>query len=256
MNTYHLISKLGKLFPKKIASPGDYVGLMCGQFKKETNHILICLDFDWEVFAVVREMEQKPDLIITHHPFLFGTRNFVFKHDQEKKELCEIMEKMDIPIFSVHTNFDTGYRGMNDALMKALGLYNVVPDENDKMMRVGYLKEPMFIDDFAQYAKNRFGVSYGLLIKEGKSYIKKVSIVGGGGSRGWKLAKDNGSDIYISGDAPHHVRRDIVNAHFNYLDLPHEIEKIFMNQMKTILLELDNTLVITTIDHEKEPFVV
>ena len=24
-------------------------------------------------------------------------------------------------------------------------------------------------------------------------------------------------DIYISGDAPHHVRRDIVNANFNYL---------------------------------------
>lgn len=256
MNTRHLISKLGKMFPKKIAEDYDHVGLMCSSFKKETNHILLCLDFDWEVFEMVRDMENKPDLIITHHPFIFGTKYQVFKNDEDKKKLCDLMEELAIPIYSIHTNFDSGYRGMNDALSKALGLYNIVSDEYDKTMRVGYLKEPMYILDFARLARDKLNVSYGLLIDEGKTYVQKISIIGGGGARSWKRAKENGSDIFISGDAPHHVRRDIVLNHFNYLDLPHEIEKIFMDQMKTILLEIDKNLTITTIDHEKEPKVI
>ena len=86
--------------------------------------------------------------------------------------------------------------------------------------------------------------------------MKKVGIVGGGGSRGWRLAKEEGCDIYISGDAPHYVRRDIVNAKFNYLDMPHEIEKIFMPTMKNILLSYDPMLEIMTVNHEKLPKVI
>ena len=86
--------------------------------------------------------------------------------------------------------------------------------------------------------------------------IKKVGIVGGAGSRAWNIARDEGCDIFISGDVPHHIRRSIVNEHFNYLDLPHEIERIFMPQMKKILLSLDPTLEILMVDHEERPKVI
>ena len=95
-----------------------------------------------------------------------------------------------------------------------------------------------------------------LLINNGAKIIKKVGIIGGGGSRGWRLAKEEGCDIYISGDAPHHVRREIIADNYNYLDMPHEIEKIFMPTMKEILLELDPSLEIKTVDHEKLPKVI
>ena len=42
----------------------------------------------------------------------------------------------------------------------------------------------------------------------------------------------------------------------NYLDLPHEIEKIFMPQMKKLLLEMDDSLEIIIVDHEKLPKVI
>ena len=84
----------------------------------------------------------------------------------------------------------------------------------------------------------------------------RIGIVGGGGSRDWVVARDEGCDIYISGDAPHHVRRSIVNEKLNYLDLPHEVEKIFMPTMKKILLSLDPTLEILMVDHEELPKVI
>lgn len=255
MKTNLLLNKLSKSFPKRIAKKyHDCVGKMTGQKPETINKILICLDLDWEILPKVKEI--KPDLIITHHPFIYGTKYRVFKFDESKKLLCGEIDNLNIPVYSFHTNFDEGKGGMNDALANALTLNEIYAPEKCPMMRIGYLKEEMPINEFANFAKNTLDVEYGLLINSGKETIKKVGIVGGGGSRTWNIAKDEGCDIYISGDAPHHVRRDIVNAKYNYLDLPHEIEKIFIPTMKNIISKLDNELEIITIDHEKLPKVI
>ncbi len=170
--------------------------------------------------------------------------------------LCEVIDKLGIPVYSFHTNFDAGEGGMNDALCEALNLESVYTPLLNPMMRIGYLHEDTDIFTFADYAKHKLDVNYGLLIHEGKPFIKKIAIIGGGGSRYWEVAKKEDCDIYISGDAPHHVRRDIVNAKFNYLDLPHEIEKIFMPKMEKYLLSIDKDLIIQAFDHERLPKVI
>ena len=55
MKTNKLLRKLAVNFPKSIKSPGDYVGLMTGKLKDETNTILLCLDFDNEVYEIMIE---------------------------------------------------------------------------------------------------------------------------------------------------------------------------------------------------------
>ena len=255
MKTIDLLRKLAKKFPKRYAKMNhDYVGLMTGKLSEEVKKIVLCLDFDQQVLPLVKE--NKPDLIITHHPFIYGTKAKVFKWDKRKEELSNEIDALGIPVYSFHTNFDTGKDGMNDALAEALGLENIYAPEKDIMMRIGELKEAMPVEEFAKFAKARFDLEYGLLINEGPTMIKKVGIVGGGGSRSWNIARDEGCDIYISGDAPHHVRRSIVNENFNYLDFPHEMEKVFMPQMKKILLSIDNSLEILMVDHEELPKVI
>ena len=255
MNTKKLIRKLATNFPKRFARMNhDYVGLMTGKLPEEVHKIVLCLDYDQQVLPLIKE--NKPDLIITHHPFIYGTKARVFKWDKRKEELSNTMDALGIPVYSMHTNFDTGKDGMNDALAEALELDNIYSPENAIMMRIGELKEEMQIEEFAKFAKAKLNVNYGLLIAEGKETIKKVGIVGGAGSGFWNVARDEGCDIFISGDVPHHIRRSIVNEGFNYLDLPHEIEKIFMPQMKKILLSIDPTLEILMVDHEEEPKVI
>ena len=256
MNTKKLLLKLSKRFPKRYAKfYHDYVGLMTGKLPAEVHNIVLCLDFDYEVLPLIKE--NKPDLIITHHPFIYGTKAKVFKWDELKKQLCDEIDAIGVPIYSMHTNFDSGKDGMNDALAEALGLENVYcPVEKDFCMRIGDLKEAMPVQEFANFAIARLNVDYGLLIDAGHPMIKKVGIIGGGGSRDWWIAKDEGCDIYISGDVPHHVRRSIVGVGFNYLDVPHEVERIFMPQMKKILLEIDPTLNVLMVDHEEMPKVV
>ena len=255
MKTKLLLRQLANHFPKRYAKMyHDYVGLMTGKLPEEVRKIVLCLDFDQEVLPLIKE--NKPDLIITHHPFIYGTKYRVFKWDKLKEELCNEIDALGVPVYSMHTNFDTGKDGMNDALAEALELNNIYAPEKDIMMRIGELKEAMPVEEFAKFAKAKLNVEYGLLIAEGSQTIKKVGVVGGAGSRAWNIARDEGCDIFISGDTPHHVRRSIVVEKFNYLDLPHEIEKIFMPQMKKILLSLDPTLEILMVDHEELPKVI
>ncbi len=253
MEKIKLFRELAKRFPKSIKSRGDRVGLMTGTLPENINNILLCLDFDEEVLNYVKKLNKKPDLILTHHPFIYGPRMRVLTHNDTKRIVVEAIDKLGIPVYSMHTNFDTGKDGMNDALAEALKLKNIKPLEFCKMARGGDLEKPMEIHEFALYANKCLGVEYSHLINAGVKTIKNVAIIGGGGSREFMIAKKEGYDIFISGDIPHHARRDVIANHYNFLDMSHEIERIFMPQMKKILLGIDPTLKVEIVDHEVIP---
>lgn len=253
MNTNKLFRTLAQRFPKSIKSRGDRVGLMTGKLPENINNILLCLDFDDIVLEKVKTMKVKPDLILTHHPFIYGPRMHVLKRDDVKRNTVEQIDKLGIPVYSMHTNFDTGRDGMNDALANALHLKDIKQLEKCRMARGGSLEKEMEIHEFAKYANKCLGVSYSELVHAGKNKIKTVAIIGGGGSRNYEEALLEGYDIYISGDAPHHCRRDIIARKYNYLNMFHEIERIFMPQMKKILLSIDSTLNVEIYDHEEIP---
>ena len=255
MNTRKLLLKLSKQFPKRYSKIyQDYVGLMTGKLPEEVHKILLCLDFDGEVLPYAKK--EKPDLILTHHPFIYGTRGFVLSHNPIKASLCDELDKLGIPVYSMHTNFDRGEGGMNDALAAALELEDIKAPELEPMMRGGKLKKEMELEEFAQYVKDKLCLDYALLVAAGKKKVSSCAIIGGGGSRDWPVAKEAGYDIYISGDMSHRVRRDIIANGYNYLDIPHEVEKIFMPTMKKILLNIDPSLDVVVIDHEKMPKVI
>ena len=253
MNTVKLLRNLSVRFPKSIKSHGDRVGLMSGTLPEEVHNILLCLDFDDTVYNLLPSLKKKPDLILTHHPFIYGTRYRVLKRDPVKKDLVERIEKLGIPVYSMHTNFDRGRGGMNDALASALNLSDVKPLEHASMARGGKLPKKMEIHEFARYANKCLNIEFSQLVHAGKDEIESVAIIGGGGSREFITAMLEGYDIYISGDTPHHVRRDVISNHYNYLDVSHEVERIFMPTMKKLLLEVDPTLNVEIIDHEKLP---
>ena len=215
MKTKVLLKKLAKFFPKSLAESYDHVGLQCGKIKEETNKILLCLDYDEDVYQYIvdNNLDKEIDLIISHHPFIFGTR----------------------------------------ALAKKLGLIDIKRLETEPMARGGTLPNEMEIHDFSKYAEDKFNVNYGLLLNYGTTKIKKVALIGGGGWRSFINSKQEGYDIFISGDIPHHGRRAVVQNRYNYLDLPHEIEKIFMEQFKEVLLSINSELQVLTVDQEVLP---
>lgn len=250
-----LIRKLFQRFPYKIAKKyHDYVGLMVGPLAPDIDIITLCLDVTDEV--IKKAIENGSQLIISHHPFLYGSKKRVLETSEIKKRQFNTLKEHQIAVYSFHTNFDEGKDGMNDALATQLCLKNIVPLSEMPMGRIGELEHEMEIHRFAKYAKEKLDVDYGLLLDYGKPAVKKVAIIGGGGSGFYLEAIKDQADIYISGDAPHHVRRDIIALNYNYLDLPHEIEKIFTKQMANILKSIDAELVIYAVNDQVLPKVV
>ncbi len=254
MKTRALIKKLSNLYPKHLSESYDHVGLMVGPLKSEVQRVLLALDYDETVYEEARK--QNVEMVITHHPFLFGKRNFILKNNPEKSSLYKKSQEAGLMVYAFHTNFDNAINGMNDFLSKKLGLVNVTNYPLYPGLRIGDLRETMEREDFVKMALKKLEVPYGLLLDYGTKKIQKVGIVGGAGSFYWKEAKELGADIFISGDVPHHARRDMVNAGVNYLDIPHEVERIFIESFKEILLKIDQKLTIFTLDHEREPRVI
>lgn len=254
MKTKALLKRLSVYYPQRLKESYDHVGLMEGKLPLETKKIMLCLDFDDEIYEMA--LKEHPDLIISHHPFFFGNKKKILAEDPVKASLNERMEKSGIPILSYHTNFDNGFPGMNDALASLLHLQNVRRFPISITARGGDLLKPMEVHEFAKYAKECLGVSYGLLINAGTKTISSVGLIGGGGWMENLEAQKEGYDIFISGDMPHHGRREVVLRHYNYLDLPHEIENAFMERMKATLLMIDPTLDIVGVKHEKLPEVI
>ena len=256
MESKKLIRKLWKRFPLKIAKIyHDYVGVMVNCLHQETNKIVTCLDVTEKVIEIAKK--EHADLIISHHPFLYGKKSYILKTDSLKKEMYDDLLNNNIPVYSFHTNFDECKDGMNDALATLLNLKNIRPIPYLGMGRMGELENEMDVNSFSKYALNCLNLKYGQLIDEGKKYIKTVGIIGGSGSRDYQKAMDAGCDIYLSGDTPYHIRLEIKNKHYNYLHVDHEVEKIFVQQMKKILLEIDSSLEIIEVnDVEQSKLIV
>ncbi|MGA0097694.1 MAG: Nif3-like dinuclear metal center hexameric protein [Bacilli bacterium] len=243
--TAKLLAAFGRDFPKRLAKVyGDYVGLMCGTLPKQLNKVVVVLDMEAILLADIIKL--KPDLILTHHPFIYGSKNKVLKHDETRRMMVKVLEKNRIPVYSLHTNFDAGRGGMNDALAKAIGLTEITPLKGDPLARGGRLSKPMPILQFAKMVKTQLGLPYSHLIAEGNAMIKSVALIGGGGAKYYDIAQREGYDIFLSGDSAHHVRRGIVNAHYNYLEIPHEVETIFIPTMAAYLKQLDPKLEVIT----------
>ena len=245
LTTAKLLQAFGRDFPQRLAKPyGDFVGLMTGKLPTTLNKIAIVLDMEPMLLADM--LKEKPDLIITHHPLIYGSRYSVLKHDEAKRNLVHELDRHHIPVYSLHTNFDAGQGGMNDALASAIGLLDIAPLQGDPLARGGRLAKPMKRLAFAQMVKEKLALPYVHMIPSGNPMIRKVALIGGGGAKYYPTAQAEGFDIFLSGDSAHHVRRGIVNAHFNYLEIAHEVETIFIPTMANYLKQLDPTLQLVT----------
>jgi len=251
MNASKLLYNLRKWFPKSVGYPGDFIGLQTGKIKGDIKTIAICLDFDNDVFDKIKN--RKVDLILTHHPFIYGKRKEVMFYDIVKRKLCNTIDKLKIPVYSMHTNFDSGKGGMNDALAIKLGLKNIKSLKADPMIRGGKLPKEMDIHAFAKLAKEKLELDYVMLIARGKKKVKSAAICGGAAAGCFKMAMEEGYDVFLSGDAPHHIRHDVNCYKYNYIEIAHEVEKIFIPVMAKKLKELDSKLNIICVDTQKLP---
>jgi dinuclear metal center YbgI/SA1388 family protein len=113
--------------PKGIAWEKDNVGLQIGNPDEETKGILLSLDLSED--ALKKAIQEKCNLIITHHPIFFYPVNKI-DLSSEQGQLIELAIKNEITIYSAHTNLDFTKDGVSFVLAKKLGLQKITFLEN------------------------------------------------------------------------------------------------------------------------------
>ena len=116
-----IINKIESKYPLNLAYDWDNVGLLVGDLDMNVEKVLVVLEVNEKV--IDEAIEKNIDLIIAHHPFIFKKMNKVNTMDLKGKLIYKLI-KNDIAIYSMHTNFDIAYDGLNDYFMKLIGFEN------------------------------------------------------------------------------------------------------------------------------------
>jgi dinuclear metal center YbgI/SA1388 family protein len=108
----------------------DNAGLITGSAGWDCTGVLVTLD---ATEAIVNEaIERKVNLIVAHHPIVFGgLKKLNGKNYVEKTVIAAI--KNDIAIYAIHTNLDNVVDGVNGKIAEMLGLTNIsilLPKQN------------------------------------------------------------------------------------------------------------------------------
>lgn len=119
MNLKSFIKKVEQKYPLGLAYDWDNVGLLVGDFDMDIKKVLVVLEANEKV--IDEAISKDVDLIVTHHPFIFKKMNKINTSDLKGKLIHKLI-KNDIALYSMHTNFDIAFEGLNDYFMEIIGL--------------------------------------------------------------------------------------------------------------------------------------
>ena len=152
----------------------DNAGLQTGRLSASLNRAVLALDI---TEAVIDEAAaEKAQLIISHHPLIWGTLKSVSGRRGEK--LLRLAEN-GIAAISMHTNLDIAAGGVNDVLLGLFCAEAQGPLDNLGCGRLGNLEETMELSAFLARVREKLG---------------------GAGGDALEAAAERGCDTYLTAD--------------------------------------------------------
>lgn len=246
MKCNEIFEYLNNLYPLNLAMDWDNSGFLLGKRDAEIKNILVVLDITNDVldFAI----ENKIDLIVSHHPIIFSSVKRITDENLLGNYILKILEN-NISVIAMHTNFDIAKGGMADIAMEKLFLSNTKPLEVTNIIdgeelgigKIGNLKKNLNIDELIDFIKESFDLkSVTVFGRENiKGKISKVAISPGSGKGMYKYALGE-ADVLITGDITHHDGLDAINDGICIIDATHYgLEHVFIERIVNDLNKCD-----------------
>ena len=176
MNGYDIFAIMEEIAPKALACDWDHVGIMAGNPLQEISGIMLCLDLTPAVLG--EAVSENCNMIITHHPLIFNPLTTLSEETPRGRFLCDVVRE-NILVFSAHTNLDYCEGGVNDSLLKQLGVSESVCDETGHH-RFGDLPEMMTVREFVSHVNDKLSAEgVRVILPESidpEDYVKRVGV--------------------------------------------------------------------------------
>ena len=225
---------LEKDYPVKYALEWDNVGLLAGRDDKEVACIYIALDVTDEV--VDAAVSNGADMLITHHPLMFGGLKRIHNQDFIGNRILKLIRN-DISYYAVHTNYDVCRMGRLSG--EKMGFVNpevlevtCMEEGSLGIGEIADLTREMTLKDCAEAVKSAFALENVKIFGSLDNKINRVAICPGSGKSVINEAVKKGADVLVTGDIGHHEGIDAVDRGLAIIDAGHYgVEHIFIEDM-------------------------
>ncbi len=240
MTVKRIFEFLESKFPISTACDFDNVGILVGDSDSNVNKVLLSLDCTLE--TVKKAVDDRCELIITHHPVIFSPIKTVLSGS-----IVYELIRNNIALISMHTNLDIGYGGVNTCLCDLIGLQNV----NMYVAKDGYTLQKGEIaectaDSFAELLKEKLNTVVKYV--DGGKVIKNVLVCSGSGGDYINDTIKGDFDALVTADVKHHQFLEAYDSKVSLFDCGHyNTEDIVIEPLCDLLSEeFKETQFITT----------
>ncbi len=216
---------LSNAAPPHLALEFDNVGLLIGTNRQDIKKVLVALDCT--VDTAREAIDFGADLLLTHHPIFFDPVNRILP-DAPQTAAAYMLIQAGIAHFAAHTNLDAAQGGVNDCLAKRLGLEEVSELPPEGLGRIGSLKKPTTLSEFAILVKQNLSTAVRICGKD-NSLLHRVAVIGGSGGSELQNAFDAGADVLVTGEIKHSQALTAKYLNLNIIEAGHyETERVVL----------------------------
>lgn len=227
MKITEFIKELDLIYPKTLSCAWDTDGLqlLCDP-ERELRRVLVALDAGYSEASCAAEGGF--DLLLTHHPMIFGGTKELTPSSVPGNRVLTLM-RAGVSTASYHTRLDAGDGGVNDTLASVLGFDVSEKFGGDEMPCGGRIVnvENIGITELAKLVKTRLNATQVKLTGSAAATVRRIAIVGGAGKDFIMPALRAGCDAVITGEASYSSALDfaeygiaIIEAGHYYTEFP------------------------------------
>ena len=234
MQIKEITDYLDELFPRQNALEYDNPGLMTGDASSFLTGCVLSLDCTGK--AIDAAAKNGCNLLITHHPIIFGGINSVSAETVTGRLITRLI-KSDIACFACHTNLDLTDEFGDKAIGEAIGLGEGQRLEGAVCGSVFELDEEETLGSFKKKVAEGLKTSGIITINPDDKKVKKVFIQGGSFDEdSIEALVKAGVDTVVSGEIKHHVTVMLEELGISALIAGHSAtEQIYLPKLKKVL---------------------
>ena len=237
-----IIDIIEKQAPLSLALEFDSAGLNVGNVDDEVTGILLAQNPTYS--TLVECAQVGANLLITHHPCLFGE-----ELDEYMQSLVAKAKEYGLNLYSCHTNLDCCNGGLNDYVAEKLGMQDVFVI--DGCARGGNIR-PIKLKEFAKSVAKILNDDCVKYVGDDDRVPKQIALCTGLGPRDEELveyAKDNNCDCIIGGESKLSIALMARDYGVGLIDVGHYTSEIACIQIfKSLLKKYENMIKVSKTD--------
>lgn len=213
MRVRDITAVLESFAPLSIQEKWDNSGLCIGSPDQEVHGVLV--GFDCTPALVDEAVATGADLIVTHHPLIFGGLKRIAPEDPVGRAVIKAV-RAGIAVYAAHTTADKVPDGVSWAMARRLGLehVSVLEPEGTRLLGgadvpvgfgvVGDWPQALSCEEALARVKEAFGLQVVRCSRFTDTPVRRVAMCGGSGSSMIEAACAAGAQLYLSGDISYH----------------------------------------------------